>query len=151
MESTERIVSIAEMARMVGLSRSRVYQLIGSKFPHPLYDVSTRRPFYDEELQRVCLDVRRRNVGIDGKPIFFHCRGGNAPLPKRKTKTTKPNQYIDLREGLEALGLMATAEQVAESMRFLYPSGVGATDENDVLRSVFLRIKRQVSRNNQGK
>lgn len=151
MDSTERIVSVAEMARMVGLSRSRFYQLIGSKFPHPLYDVATHRPFFNEEMQRVCLDVRRRNVGIDGKPIFFHCRGGNSPLPKEKPKTIKANQYADLIEDLEALGLTATADQVGDAMRFLYPSGVGATDESDVLRAVFLHIKRQISGNNQGK
>ena len=28
-------VSVAEMARMVGLSRARFYQLVGSAFPHP--------------------------------------------------------------------------------------------------------------------
>ena len=32
-----------------------------------------RRPFYHEELQAVCLDVRRRNCGIDGKPVLFYC------------------------------------------------------------------------------
>lgn len=144
---TGRIVSVAEMARMVGLSRSRFYQLVGTTFPFPLYDVATRRPFYDEELQQVCLDVRRRNVGIDGKPMFFHCRGGNAPMPKRTPKTAKPNQYVDLREGLEALGLTATVEQVAVSMRFLYPNGVGFATEDDVLRTVFLHLKRQITGN----
>ena len=144
---TERIVSVAEMSRMVGLSRSRFYQLVGTTFPYPLYDVGTHRPFFNEELQQVCMDVRRRNVGINGKPIFFHCRGGNAPLPKRKAKTTKPNQYVDLREGLEALGLAATADQVAVSMRFLYPNGVGVATEDDVLRTVYHHIKRQVTGN----
>ena len=62
------------MARMVGLSRSRFHQLIGTTFPWPLYSVSTRRPFYDEELQKCCLEVRRRNCGIDGKPVLFYSR-----------------------------------------------------------------------------
>jgi len=99
MESMERIVSVAEMSRMVGLSRARFYQLVGSTFPFPIYDVATHRPFFNEELQQVCMDVRRRNVGINGKPIFFHSRGGNALVPKRKAKTTKPNQYVDLIDG----------------------------------------------------
>ena len=143
MESTERIVSVAEMSRMVGLSRSRFYQLVGTTFPFPLYDVATRRPFYDEELQRLCLDVRRRNVGINGKPLFFHCRGGNAPMPKRPPKPAKANQYIDLREGLEALGLTATADQVEKAVQFLYPNGLVAASQDEVLRAVFLHIKRQ--------
>ena len=43
--------SVSEMARMVGLSRQRFYQLQGTAFPEPLRDSGTNRPFYDEELQ----------------------------------------------------------------------------------------------------
>jgi len=43
------IVSISGMARMVGLSRARFYQLVGTTFPWPLYDIATRRPFYGEK------------------------------------------------------------------------------------------------------
>jgi hypothetical protein len=71
-DNTKAVVSISEMARMVGLSRSRFHQLIGTTFPWPLYAVSTKRPFYDEELQKLCLEVRRRNCGIDGKPVLFY-------------------------------------------------------------------------------
>ena len=67
-EQTKTVVSVAEMARMVGLSRQRLYQLMGCTFPWPLYHVGTKRPFYTEELQQVCLEVRRRNCGIDGRP-----------------------------------------------------------------------------------
>ncbi len=50
---TKAAVTVAEMARMVGLSRARFYQLQDAGiFPLPLYDVSTRRPFYDEEAQK---------------------------------------------------------------------------------------------------
>ena len=40
----KQAVSVAEMARMVGLSRGRFYQLVGNTFPHPQYDLTTRRP-----------------------------------------------------------------------------------------------------------
>ena len=63
----KQAVTVSEMARMVGLSRARFYQLIGSAFPFPVYNVSTKRPFFDESLQTICLEVRRRNCGIDGK------------------------------------------------------------------------------------
>ena len=46
-EATKSIVSISDMARMVGLSRARFYQLVGTTFPFPVYDVATHRPFYD--------------------------------------------------------------------------------------------------------
>ena len=145
---TKNVVSVAEMARMVGLSRSRFYQLVGTTFPVPLYDVATHRPFYDESMQQICIDVRRRNCGVDGKPVFFYCRGANAPLPKRKPKPAKSSQYVDLIDGLQALGLATTAERVAEAMHFLYPKGAGATSESEVLRSVFLHIKRQNTADN---
>ena len=48
---TKAAVSVAEMATMVGLCRARFYQLVGTTFPWPQYDVATRRPFYNEELQ----------------------------------------------------------------------------------------------------
>ena len=141
---TKTIVSVAEMARMVGLSRSRFYQLVGTTFPFPLYNVATHRPFFNAELQEICLEVRRRNCGVDGKPIIFYCRG---QIPKKK-KTAKPNQYADLLEGLQALGLTATPTQAGEAMHFLYPKGAGATSESEVLRSVFLHIKRQNTADN---
>lgn len=50
---TKAVVTVAEMARMCGLSRARFYQLQNAGvFPTPLYDVSTRRPFYVEEAQK---------------------------------------------------------------------------------------------------
>src|SRR6478736_5302516 len=87
---TRAAVTVAEMARMVGLSRARFYQLIGTAFPHPLYDVATRRPVYTEEFQLTCLEVRRRNCGIDGKAILFYVRrpGTTLSAPKVRRKPT---------------------------------------------------------------
>jgi hypothetical protein len=69
---TKAIVSVSELARMCGLSRARFYQLQrAGVFPPPVYDVSTHRPVYVEELQKVCLEVRRKNCGVNGKPILF--------------------------------------------------------------------------------
>src|SRR4249920_3688342 len=93
-------VNVAEMARMVGLSRARFYQLIGSAFPCPVYCVSTRRPFYGEEAQKVCLEVRRRNCGIDGKPILFYSRRLPTPVTKRQPKVSAPKVgHADLLDG----------------------------------------------------
>ena len=87
--STKAAVTVSEMARMVGLSRARFYQLVeAGVFPTPVYCVSTRRPMYVEELQEVCLTVRRRNCGVNGKPVLFYARGHRLPTPT--TKTQKP-------------------------------------------------------------
>lgn len=72
---TKVAVSVAEMARMVGLSRARFYQLIqAGVFPAPERHAETGRPFYGEEAQRTCLEVRRRNCGVNGKLVLFYSR-----------------------------------------------------------------------------
>ena len=88
-EKTKAAVTVAEMARMLNLSRQRLHQLIGTAFPYPVYNIKTRRPFFTEELQRVCLEVRRRNCGVDGKAILFYARRGGAPSPTKRAKKVK--------------------------------------------------------------
>ena len=146
-QQTKSVVSVAEMARMAGLSRQRFYQLLGTTFPFPLYWVATRRPFYPEDLQQVCLEVRRRNCGINGKPVLFYC--GYPPReqkPKAKPKPSpKSRQYVGLIDGLAALGLLVKEERVAAAVKQLFPNGVDGKDEGEVLRDVFLHLKRQNS------
>src|ERR1700730_1307482 len=121
-EQTKAIVTVSEMARMVGLSRARFYQLEKAGiFPPPLYDVTTRRPIYVEEMQKVCLEVRRRNCGINGKPILFYARRNPLTPPTskpRKAPAPKAEQYPELIEALQALGLSGvTAAQVGAAMK----------------------------------
>src|SRR4051812_41958032 len=125
--STRAVVTVSEMARMVGLSRARFYQLVeAGVFPQPVYCVSTRRPMYVEELQKICLEVRRRNCGANGRPVLLYARG---PRPPATAKPTKPAiaklkvtvPHVDLIEGLAALGLVATPAQVGETVAALYP------------------------------
>jgi predicted DNA-binding transcriptional regulator AlpA len=143
---TKAVVTVSEMARMVGLSRSRFYQLIGSAFPSPLMD-KKKRPFYSEELQAVCLEVRRRNCGIDGKPILFYARriGPTLTKPKKmKAPATTNPKHADLLEGVRALGLASvTAADIAKALKELFPSGVENQDDGELLRAVFLHLKRK--------
>ncbi len=151
--SEKAAISVAEMARMVGLSRGRFYQLIGSTFPHPIYDATTRRPFYDAELQALVLDVRKRNCGVDGRPVLFYAKRTPLVPSRRPLKPTKKNvsppvsdQHNDLIDGLRALGLFAlTTSQVDVAVKSLYPSVVNGTDQGDVLRAVFLHLRVQES------
>ncbi len=134
-------VSVAEMARMVGLSRARFYQLVGSAFPPPVYSVSTRRPFYDQLLQESCLEVRRRNCGIDGKPILFYAkRPVSTSVPKRRSAIVRgPNK--ELLEGLRSLGLSASAIQVEAAVNSIFPKGVEGVDPGDLIRRTFIHLK----------
>jgi len=148
------VVSKSEMARMVGLSPARFAQLVGTTFPWPQYDLRTRRPFYPEALQAVCREVRRRNCGIDGRPILFYARRpvSTVPVPVRKPKkvaVVKNDQHADLIDGIKGLGLVAvTAAQVAEAVKEIYPQGMAAGASGEVLRAVFLHLRRQNTRDN---
>jgi hypothetical protein len=141
----KQAVSVAEMVKAVGLSRARFYELLGSAFPYPIYDVMTHRPFYPPELQEQCLDVRRRNCGIDGKPIMFHRRGRDVvpAIPKKRSRSRPASDDSRCREmvaGLRSLGLAGvSSQQVEAAIKELSVSGGGS----ETLRAVFLHLKRQ--------
>jgi hypothetical protein len=150
---TKAVVTVAEMARMVGLSRARFYQLVAAgTFPQPLYDMSTKRPHYVEEQQVVCLEVRRRNCGVDGKPVLFYARrvGAGAPrasttasasTPAPRSRPTKPPED-PLVASIKALGLTSvTAAEVRAAVAEVFPKGVTGIDQGTVVRAVFLRLK----------
>jgi len=151
-DPVKAIATIRDVCRMVGLSPARFYQLMRAGiFPMPLYDIRTRRPHFDEEQQRQCLEVRRKNCGINGKAICFYARriGTQPPAPRsraaRKTSTQQQKaEHAGLIEALRGLGLAnVTAQQVAAALKVIYPKGVGQTPEPEVIRAVFLHLKRQ--------
>ena len=154
-EQTKAIVTVSEMARMVGLSRARFYQLQkAGVFPSPLYDVKTRRPIYDEELQKVCLEVRRRNCGVNGKPVLFYSRRVQiATVPSKPTsKPPKNEQHAGLIDALQALGLgSVTKAQVEAAIKEVFPQGTAGMDEAEIIRAVFLHLRRKNSSDNVGK
>ena len=117
-DETKAVVSVSDMARMVGLSRARFYQLVrDGVFPQPIYDKG--RPVYTEELQARCLEVRRRNRGVNGEAVLFYARRRGIEPAKRKRRAdpipAKNKDIASLLDGLNALGLTtATAAQVVE-------------------------------------
>ena len=69
------MVSVAGMARLVGLSRQRFHQLMREGvFPPPIYDAATKRPHYTEDMQQICMNVREKNVGVNGRVVLFYVR-----------------------------------------------------------------------------
>lgn len=134
---SKTVVSVSEMARLVGLSRSRFYQLLDAGiFPRPMYD--GRRPVYTEELQKQCLEVKQRNLGVNGRAVLF-----NSARNKQKT-VVKKEQYADLIAGLKSLGLkQVTVAQVKEALGALYPQGMTGVDEGEVIKAVFVKLWRK--------
>jgi hypothetical protein len=154
-DETKAVVSVSEMARMVGLSRARFYQLQKAGiFPAPVYQAG--RPVYTEDQQQVCLEVRRKNRGINGQPILFYARRRGIQSARRAPKESKPTSknrdVTALLDGLNALGLTtATAAQVVEVTKELFPQGTDGLDQAEVLRAVFLHLKRRNSGGNEGR
>lgn len=154
---TKSVVSVTDMARMVGLSRARFYQLVKrGTFPPADQDEITKRPCYHEDKQRMILEARRRNCGVDGKPILFYARRRDLGQSKSATRPTVEKvkavvkKYTDLIDGLAALNVTATIAQVEPILKELFPNGTDEVDPGEVVRAVFLRIRRQNSSGNVG-
>ena len=147
---TKTVVTVAEMARMVGLSRARFYQLVAAgAFPQPLYDVTTRRPLYVEDQQQVCLEVRRRNCGVDGKPVLFYARRGGAVAPRASATASKTtpkrrmhhHQVDPIHEGVKGCGLKkVTLAEVRAAVEKRFPTGTAGLEERAVVTEIFLHL-----------
>ena len=139
-------VTVSEMAKMVGLGRARFYQLVGSAFPFPVYDVRTHRPIYVEELQKMCLEVRRLGLGFDGQPVVFNTKRKERSRPSRKTVEQVPSggRHDHLLNSLRALGLTSVKEeQVEAALKTVFPDGVDGKDQGQAIRALFLHIRHE--------
>ncbi len=165
--SSPSSVSVSDMARMVGLSRSRFHQLLQSGvFPKPSIDPDSKRPFYDSDGQAVCLQVRQRNCGINGKRVLFYARpfgahlaakprpcGARSPYSARKTKSeakqttsSGPSKLDLLVEGLKSLGLpKVTAAEASAAIHQVFPIDAQRPSDEEVLLRVFRHLARQNS------
>jgi hypothetical protein len=155
---TKAAVSVTEMAKMVGLSRARFYQLVKrGTFPPADQDAATKRPCYFEAKQRQILDARRRNCGVDGKPVLFYSRRTDAGQPRSASRPTigkvkeVVQKYMDLIDGLAALNVTVSVAQVEPLVNELFPNGTDGVDPGEVIRAVFLRIQRQNPPDKQGR
>lgn len=152
----KEIVTVAEMARMVGLSRTRFYSLVSEGvMPIPCRNPQTGQPFYTRQQQEQCVLVRRCNCGANGKPILFYARALKPPPPrsmKRPAAGPKPSSqppaadplFEDLRHGLSQLGMVDVADATLRAaLAECYPDGHVGVDPASLLMTVFRHLKRQ--------
>jgi hypothetical protein len=150
-EPRKAAVCIKEMAALVGLSRQRFMQLVkAGVFPAPLRDQPSGRPYYTDEMQATCLEVRRRNCGINGRVVMFYARRAAGSTTTRQTRPLRPvvpkpaasDRDTDITEGLHGLGLLsATTAQVANAVTDLFPQGMQVEDAGHVIRAIFLHLR----------
>lgn len=152
---TKSAVSVTEMARMVGLSRARFYQLVKKgTFPVADQDTATSRPCYLEEKQRQILEARRRNCGVDGKPILFYSRRrdlGQSKAMPRPAKPPKDNQYAELIDQLAQAKVIVTAVEVESVVKEMFPEGTVGIDPGEIFLAVFKCLQRRNPPGKQGR
>jgi predicted DNA-binding transcriptional regulator AlpA len=157
------IVTVAEMARMVGLSRARFYGLMNEGvFPKPSRKLKSKRPFFDQRQQEHCLEIRKRNCGANGRPVLFYGRRLDMPSlsmnarrkslsrsPQASSKSNGDPMISKLRQGLEQLGLSNLTEQsIRSALSSALPDGHQGVAHAELLMTVFRELKRQNSPDN---
>lgn len=166
MQVTKDVVSVSEMARMLGFSRARFYQLVrDGVLPRPTPAGQGKRPYYSREQQEQCIEVRRTNRGINGQAILFYAmrpqpQAASHAVPVRQRRTSSSGQtnrqpspdatmIRDLHGGLSQLGLSNVTDQsIRLALADAYPDGMVGVDPAELLRSVFGRLNRQNTRDN---
>ncbi|MFG0326012.1 MAG: helix-turn-helix transcriptional regulator [Phycisphaerales bacterium JB037] len=145
-------LSVADMARAVGLSRSRFYALMESgTFPPPIYLIATRRPFYDERLKEQCLEIRRSGLGLNGEPVLFYPKrignptrapGRSSSARKRPTARAVDPRIRHLAEMLKGLGIAEPQPAAIDAaLRDCFPEGVEGRDDSELVAAVFRRLR----------
>ncbi|MFC1675952.1 helix-turn-helix transcriptional regulator [Planctomycetota bacterium] len=131
------ICSISELAKRLGLSRARFYQLqkIGV-FPMPLYCIRTKRPFYPLDLQQQCIRIRKTGIGHNGQLVIFYNR------QKDKSQNQPDSGCKQLRDTLKQMGLNVTLNTVENAIKTLYPRGLSSdTNKNIIARDLFRYLR----------
>ena len=71
-------------------------------------------------------------------------RPAKAPRPTQlPPKETVKEEYPEILMAVQALGLVATADQVATAVHAVFPNGVANIDVGRVIRSVFVHLQRK--------
>lgn len=127
------------MADKVNLSPARFYQLLKDGFfPQPLYCIRSHRPFYDLELQQICLQVKDSHVGYNGFPMLFYSpRKSTSPVKRVKPKVSLDHKEIV--DTLKQMGVVASVKKVAEVIQERNMSEI--TDKGVVIRELFKVFK----------
>jgi len=145
------VVGMGQMAQLLQLSRSRLYQLIDAGvFLPPAYLLSNKRPIYTQNMALTNLEVKLNNVGINGQIIIFYAstNNHNPSLPKSKGVKVKINnhkgsgQYEKLIEDLGSLGVGdISVKDVRYAISELYPDGIDNVDEDELFTEIFRHLK----------
>ena len=131
------ICTVSELAKKLGLSRARFYQLQGTGvFPKPVYCIRTKRPFYPLDLQQKCVEIRKTGMGHNGQPVIFYRSSG-------KSRKSQCQEYEELADILNQMGLTVNPNQVKSAVENLYPDKLAQHQvKGTVIRDLFRYFQR---------
>lgn len=147
-------VSVTVMAKLMQLSRARMYQLIDQGvLEKPVYLISNKRPVYTRELALRNLEVKRNHVGVNGQIIMFYSMRTAKPLnrtvkPVKPTSGERPSttKHQTLIDDIKALGLEGVkAADIETAIAQCFPNGIANLSEDETLITIFRYLKRQDS------
>ena len=139
-------INISTMAKLLNLSRSRLYQLIDQGvLLKPAYLANNKRPVYPKEIAVRNLEVKFSNVGINGEIVMFYS-ARTTKLIKRVAKpvekTGSSNKHTELIEALESLGMEdIRPSKIDSEIHKCFPDGTEKISEDEILREVFRHMK----------
>jgi len=144
-------INMSNMAKLLNLSRSRLYQLIDQGILlKPVYLSANKRPVYTKEMAMRNIEVKNSNVGINGKVIMFYtARTLTTPAKSKKAvkkstdqKTVSSGKHADLIDALESLGLEdITSSQIDSAIHKCFPDGTKNVTDDDILTEIFRHLK----------
>lgn len=144
-------INVSAMAKLLNLSRSRLYQLVDQGvLLKPVYLSSNKRPVYTREMALRNVEVKNNNVGINGEIIMFYSARTTPNKPKKMVKKSTvqkviaPDKHADMIDALDSLGLEnITSSQIDSAIQKCFHDGTKNATEDDILTEIFRHLKCQ--------
>lgn len=141
-------INVSTMAKMLYISRSRLYQLIEEGILlKPLRVEKSKRPVYSRKMIIRNLEVKKNNVGVNGTIIMFYAQRSNPnvkSVSKPSMKQPVQENYKALIDDLELIGLPdISMVDVESAIKICFPNGTDGVSEDEILTVVFRHLKRQ--------
>ncbi len=144
-------VNVSTMAKILKLSRSRLYQLIERGIVlEPVYLINNKRPVFTKEMVVRNMAVKNNNSGINGEIVMFYTARNIDSRPKRINKKSpeqrivSTNKYTDIIDALESLGLQnINSSQIESAIQKCFTHGSENISDDEILTEIYRYMKCQ--------
>jgi hypothetical protein len=141
--SPKAVCSVSYLAQALGISRSRLYQLVATGvFPPPLYDLRSKRPFYDLPLQERCREIRNSGIAFNNSYVLFYSSRKQKSTPVSKPSSSQNEHAQEIQEALRELGLETSIKDISQTLKNLFPDGIDNQNMGEVIREVYRALKK---------